>query len=121
MIPMSLSPDVTELLVDPDLGAQSFTVRRRTGEWQGGRMKVVSDETLSAIGIIQPPSSEELQYFPEGERRKGMVAIYTQTILHLTEGEDIADDVTWQGEAYKIIRVDRWDDYGYCVAYAQKR
>lgn len=118
---MSLSPDVTELLVDPDLGAQSFTIRRRTGKWQGGRMEVVTDETLTAVGIIQPPSSEELQFFPEGERRKGVIAIYTQTLLHLTEGEEIADDVTWHDESYKIIRVDRWDDYGYCVAYAQKR
>lgn len=118
---MALSPDVTALLVDPDLGAQEFTVRRRLGKWHNGRMEIASDETLTAIGIIQPPSSEELQFFPEGERRKGMIAIYTQTMLHLSEGGDIADDVTWRGEAYKIIRVDRWADYGYCVAYAQKR
>lgn len=118
---MALSPDVTELLVDPDLGAQEFIVRRRTGKWQGGRMIVAEDTTFTAIGIVQPPSSEELQFFPEGERRKGMVAIYTQAILHLTEGEDVADDVTWRGDEYKIVRVDRWDDYGYCVAYAQKR
>lgn len=113
--------DITELLVDPDLGAQEFTVRRRKGKWHGGRMEVSEDLSLTAIGIIQPPSSEELRFFPEGERREGMIAIYTQTMLHLTEGEEIADDVTWQGEPYKIIRVDRWDDYGYCVAYAQKR
>lgn len=118
---MVLSPDVTELLVDPDLGAQEFSVRRRKGKWQGGRLEVAEDTTFTAIGVIQPPSSEELSYFPEGERRKGMVAIYTQTILHLSEGDDVSDDVTWQGEAYKVIRVDRWQDYGYCVAYAAKR
>ena len=118
---MALSPDVTELLIDPDLGAQEFTVRRRKGKWQGGRMEVSEDKTFTAIGIIQPTSSEDLQFFPEGERRKGMITIYTQEILHLTEGENITDDVTWQSEAYKVIRVDRWQDYGYCVAYAQKR
>ena len=117
---MALSPDVTELLVDPDLGAQEFTVRRRKGEWLYGRLELVSDETLTAVGIIQPPSPEELQFFPEGERRKGMVAIYTQTMLHLSEGEDVADEVMWRGETYKLVRVERWDDYGYCVAYAQK-
>lgn len=118
---MPLLPDVTELLVDPDLGAQEFTVRRRKGRWYRGELVADKDETFTAIGIIQPPSSEDLQFFPEGERRRGMVAIYTQTMLHMTEGKDVSDDITWNNEAYKIVRVDRWDDYGYCVAYAQKR
>ena len=36
-----LSPDVTMLLTDPDLGAQSFTVRRRTSQWESGDRKSV--------------------------------------------------------------------------------
>lgn len=118
---MSLSPDITELLVDPELGAQPFTITRRKGKWVEGSNTVDSTETIKAIGIIQPPSSEEMQYFPEGERRENCIAIYSQTIMHLSSGKDFADSVTWRGEEYKIIRVDRWDDYGYCVAYAQKR
>lgn len=118
---MSLMPDVTDLLHDPDLGAKEFIVLRRTGEWDGGRFRVKTSETIEGTGIMVPPSAEQLATFPEGERRKGIVAIYTKTILHLTEGEDIADDVTWMGEQYKVIRVDRWDEYGYCIAYAQKR
>lgn len=118
---MALSPDVTHLLLDPDLGAQSFTVLRRTGKWQGGRLEVRNEKTFRAIGIIQPPSSEELSFFPEGERRRGTIVIYTKTQLHLTDGEDIADSIVWRSESYKIVRVDRWDDYGYCAAYAQKR
>ena len=120
---MVLSPDVTELLVDPDLGAQEFTVRRRKGKWQGGRMEVVEDTTLTPTGIIQPTSAEDLQYFPEGERRKGMITIFTQEKLYLTEDKtsDISDDVIWQGEAYKVIKADRWEDYGYTVGYAAKR
>lgn len=116
-----LLPDVTMLLVDPDLGAQSFTVRRRKSEWAAGRMTVTSDETFTAVGIIQPTTPEQLQFFPEGERREGTISVYTKEILHLTEGENVSDDVTWNGEQYKIIRVDRWQDYGYCVAYGQKR
>lgn len=118
---MTLSPDVTELLVDPDLGAQEFSVRRRKGKWQCGRLEMTEDTTFTTTGIIQTLSSEELSYFPEGERRKGMIAIYTQTLLHLSEDEDVSDDVTWQDESYKVIHVDRWQDYGYCVAYAAKR
>lgn len=118
---MALMPDVTELLFDPDLGAQEFEVTRRTGKWSGGRMAVESEETIKAIGIIQPPSAEQLAFFPEGERRKGQIVIYTTTTLHLTEGTDITDDVTWNGEKYKLVNVKRWDDYGYVEAYAELR
>ena len=118
---MALNPDVTELLTDPDLGAQEFPLRRRTGKWQGGRMLVDQDETITAIGVIQPTSSEMLQFFPEGERRNGMITIFTQTILRESDDKKTSDDVTWQGETYKVVRVDRWDDYGYCVGYAAKR
>lgn len=118
---MSLMPDVTDLLHDPDVGAKPFSILRRTGQWSGGRMHVSTSQSISAVGVMLPPSSEQLSFFPEGERRNGQVAIYTETILHLTEGEEIADEVTWQGDRYKIIRVDRWDEYGFCIAYAQKR
>lgn len=47
--------------------------------------------------------------------------IYTTTMLHLTDGSDIADDVTWNGEQYKLVNVKRWNDYGYVEAYAELR
>lgn len=118
---MPLLPDVTMLLGDRDLGAQTFTILRRTGRWERGSFVVDDSQTLTAVGIIQPASPEDLQLFPEGERRRGTLAIYTQTILHITEDPAISDEITWQGESYKVVRVDRWQEYGYCVAYAQKR
>lgn len=116
-----LMPDVTALLVDPELGAQQFKVKRRTVKWQGGRALPDEEKVITATGIIQPPQPHELSFFPEGERRKGQIVIYTKTTLYLTEGETVSDDVTWQGEQYKVVRVDEWLDYGFCVAYAQKR
>lgn len=120
---MSLMPDVTHLLTDPELGAQTFAVTRTTGVWVGGRLTFPdgSEETFNAVGIIQPPSPDHLQYFPEGERREGEKVIYTKTILHMSDKGNVSDVITWHGEAYKIVRVDRWDDWGYCAAYAVKR
>lgn len=118
---MALMPDVTMLLHDPDLGAQEFTVKRRTGKWQGGRMTVSTETTFSAIGVIVAPSAEQLAFFPEGERRKGQIVIHTTAMLHLSEGSDISDDVTWRGDQYKLVNVERWDDYGFVVAYAELR
>ena len=118
---MALAPDVTPILYDPELGAQSFTIRRKSGKWERGRLQATVVQEITAIGNIQPPSSEQLVFFPEGERRKGERVIYTTTLLHLSEGEEVADDIIWRGEEYKVIRVDRWDDWGFNIAYAAKR
>lgn len=118
---MPLLPDVSMLTEDRDLGAQQFTVKRRTTKWIRGEIKVDSEKTLNPTGIIQPLQGEDLKILPEGERRKGGISIWTRTMLHLTEGRDASDEVTWQGEQYKVCRVDRWEQYGYCVAYASKR
>ena len=118
-----LMPDVTALLYDSELGAQSVTVTRRSGAWSGGRFVIGENgtTTFSAIGILQPASPEQLEFFPEGERREGQVVFYTTAPLHLTEGENVSDTLTWRGEDYKIININKWSDYGFNIAYAQKR
>lgn len=121
---MALMPEVQFLLSDPELGAQRFTITRRTGKWTGGRLVVdpqTGVQTIKAVGVIVPPEPEQLEFFPEGERRKDMKAIYSKTMMHVSEGNDVSDEITWRDVPYKIIKVDRWDDWGFCVAYAVKR
>lgn len=108
------------LVQDPDLGAKPFTITRRRGKWRGGRLEIVSEETIKAVGNFQPPTQEQLAFFPEGERREGQVAIWTNTPLHTTKGEEVSDTVTWRGEVYRIIALDTWVEHGFCVAYGQK-
>lgn len=117
----ALSPDVAFLVEDEDLGAQQFTVTRRQGKWVGGRQTVTDTQTLTPIGIIQPTNPEDMNYFPEGERREGKITIYTRTQLHVSDGKEFSDEVTWHNDRYKVVSVDRWDDYGICVAYCAKR
>ena len=117
---MSLMPDVWQLTLDPELGAQRFTYTRNAGTWVGGRMVLGTGSKITATGIIQAPTPEMLVFFPEGERREGQIVVYTPTTLRLSEGKDVSDIITWRGEDYRVVRVDRWDDYGYNVAYAQK-
>jgi len=120
---MGLMPDVTSLLLDPDLGAQTVTVKRTRGAWQGGRFvpNAGEPEVFTAVGNLQPATSEQLEFFPEGERREGQMVFYTKTTLHLTEGHEVSDVLVWRGEEYKIINLNRWQDWGFNIAYAQKR
>ena len=116
-----LMPDVTSLLLDPDLGAQSVTVKRTTGLWQGGRFVPQTTTSFQAVGNLQPATPEQLEFFPEGERREGQMVFYTKTTLYLTEGNEVSDVLVWRGEEYKIINLNRWQDWGFNIAYAQKR
>ncbi len=120
---MALLPHVQLLLSDPDLGAQPFAITRKTGRWQNGRLIIDPEgiQAISAVGIIAPPQVEELQFFPEGERGKDMKVIYTQTMMYVSEGKEVSDEIVWHGAPYKVIRVDRYDDWGFCAAYAAKR
>lgn len=118
---MSLLPDVAFLCDDPDLGAQDFTVARKKGKWEAGRFIPRAPETLTPTGNIQSPTPEQLQFFPEGVRANETKVIYTQTMLYMTEGEDISDEITWNGHQYKVVRANRWEDWGYCVAYVARR
>ena len=118
---MQLSPDVTFLLEDPDLGAQAFTITRTKATWNKGRQEKQQPVTIQAVGIIQPTSSEELEHFPEGTRKKGMLTIYSRTMMYASEGDTFSDEISWNGHTYKVEKSDRWQDYGYCVAYAARR
>lgn len=119
---MALMPEVQFLLSDPELGAHPFTVTRKTGKWVSGRLVIQENQTqtLNPVGIIVPPEAEQLEFFPEGDRRKDKKAIYTKTMLHVSEGDTVSDTIQWNGDRYRILKVERWDEYGFCVAYAVK-
>ena len=116
-----LMPDVTSVLLDPMMGAQTVTIKRTTGNWRGGRFVPNEPEIIQVIGNLQPATPEQLEFFPEGERREGQMVFYTKATLYLTEGDKVSDVIVWRGEDYKIINLNRWQDWGFNIAYAQKR
>ena len=118
---MPLSPDVAFLVEDEDLGAQPYTILRRTGKWIKGTFTETSRETLTKTGLLVPKTEEQLQLFPEGERKKGMITVYTRFALHLTEGEDVSDEIIWDDAHYRIVLIDPYTDYGFCIAHASRR
>lgn len=117
-----LMPDITAVLFDPTVGSRPFEIRRRRGKWVGGRFVIQGDvEIIPARGCIQPQGAENMSQSPEGEKREGGIVIYTTTTIYLTEGEEVSDEVIWQGEKYKIMSVNRWQEHGFNVANASKR
>lgn len=117
--------DVSELIEDPDF-AQSFTVTRRTGHWVDGNF-VTTPKTIKMTGVIQPMNTRDVQMLPQGDTVKGAVNIWTTQPLHVTrldkneESGAVSDEVTWQGEAYKILEIQNFSDGGYYQAAAVRK
>lgn len=109
--------DVTELLEDPDF-AESFRLIRTTGQWNEGRFEVNAPESIPFYGPVQPPSSQDMEILPEGERLKGVMCFWVKgSEVYLTREDGIGDLFLWRGNHYKIIQVNQWADYGWVKAF----
>lgn len=116
--------NVGELISDPDFN-QSFSVTRRSGQWENGRF-IPGEEIINTSGIIDPQDTSELDITnPDGSLIQGRIKIYTNTKLYLTSlnpggnNNYISDEVNWQGHAYSIILDNNYSDYGYYGYVAQ--
>ena len=115
-------PDISQLLLDPDLAAVPFTVDRTTYRRTRGTLTPTT-QTLSAFGCIHPGTPEMLQLMPEEERHETFIAIHTS--FRLTTGENAsgsrfqaADRVHYAGRTWRVVRVRDWPAFDYVQALA---
>jgi hypothetical protein len=119
--------NVSELIDDPDFcQPEPFQVRRQSGQWINNRF--VTTETLIPVsGIIVPMKTKDIVQLPQGDTITGAIEIFTHCPLQTTRlgssGEDgvIADEVTWNGEVYKIHKADDFTNYGYFYAVGVRK
>jgi hypothetical protein len=110
---------IAEVVNDPDF-AQTFTIVRSNngrfvmGKWVNNTIKI------NAWGSLQPPTPEELEMVPEGDRVTGVVAVHTSMLIYETNVQQggISDIVNWHGQDYRVMKVFPWQDYGYYKALA---
>jgi hypothetical protein len=105
-----MSLDMTDVLLDPDMGGHTFTVLRRsrvTGA--NGRATTLGERRQDGVvGSVQPASSEDLERLPEEERIAGAVMIYTPHPLSAGDGVWTADRVFWDSRHWIVRQVDAW-------------
>lgn len=116
--------NVARLLSRPAF-SQSFTITRLTGSVLKGDF-ITTPETFETTGIIRPANTKDIQMVPEGDRVTGMVTVYTSTQLYVTRrtgsnSPGLSDEITWQGEQYKIIQTANYSDYGYFKSMAVRK
>ena len=114
-------PDITDLLYDPEVGGnQSFDIKRTTVINRKGRYNSSNTVTIPAHGSVQPAGENVLAQLPEGDRDDAVYIVRTRTAMQMGSSTDtgsvLSDELIYNGDRYKILRVKEWQAWGMYVA-----
>lgn len=87
--------------------------RRSEGTWVEGEWVEGSTTSVEIQANVQPVKPHQLLIFPESERSKKWLRVFSADLLRtLKEGTDgwDADEFEWKGERFKIMKVDDWTE-----------
>lgn len=107
--------DVSDLLSDPDIAGQAFTVTRSVVSVAADGQAVATPTTFQATGSVQPAKSSDLQRLPEGAYQQGALRIRTITPLISGDASRNPDVIRWPavtGPRYFVQSVDDWTQFG---------
>lgn len=120
--------NIGELITDPDF-CQNFVIIRRRGTWNLGRF-ITTEEKICTYGIIDPQSTNEMQFNPDGVLIRGLIKVYTHMELYTTHKTNTVDGseenynsdiLVWDNHQYLILDEDNYKDYGYRAYTCQIR
>jgi hypothetical protein len=119
-----LMPDVTEILDDPEIGGgEPFQVQRVKNNRSRGH--ITRDvETIEVTGNIQPQDRSSQPSTAEDLLNEGIV-IYACFEFRTGRNDGSpeyvgADEILYDGNRYRVTRVDNWSKWGFSIAYATK-
>ena len=114
--------DISAALLDPELGAVSFTVERSVWKRNQGENVLLARSTANAVGCIHPGTAETLSQLPEEDRHEEHIVIYTAYPLTLGQNDGLTfttpDRIHWQDHIWRVVRVRDWSLFGYIQALA---
>lgn len=104
---------------------QKFQIIRNRSGWVNGNFCELQEFTLNVQGIIVPVGSKTVIMHANGDVVEGAIEIYSPvSILPPKEAKQEgdynreSDRIKWRNEIYKVMKVDNWNDYGFCKAVA---
>lgn len=103
-----------------------YTVTRTAPGTYDANGKFVAGATSTLAGVVatvQPVSGRQLRDVPEGQRGDELRVIYTETELWPRTPSQAGDRITLDGEAWVIVRAERWQGLGgvHWRAYAARQ
>lgn len=119
---MKTQLDLSDIVTSPEFRQTIEIVRDAGGSWyQGSYTKTT--ETIYTQGVVSATNEREIEMLPEGDRGSETKEVHTIIPLYTARGGSIgrdADMIIWNGEQYKVIKVQNSGDYGYWRAVISK-
>jgi hypothetical protein len=114
---------VEEIVNDPEFG-QFFMIHRHDGSFIQGVWTVnPKPKKIKCFGPVIAANVKEINQLPEGDRISGIMIFYTpKSIPLMTSHVDpgTSDEIYWQGELFKIVQVNLYENYGYYKGYGRR-
>lgn len=112
--------DVSELLRDPDLGADTFTRLRPTTTLGNEGEASNASGTVTLTGIIQPAATTDAQFLDEGVRISDVQAFFTSGDVSVGSAGQLPDVLEYKGLSYRVLHVQAFEKHGMVKALAQR-
>jgi hypothetical protein len=111
--------NVSDLLLDPDLGSTTFTRQRPTTTLanQGEAYETYAPTVLQ--GIVQAASTADLNLLPEGTRISDVQAFFSATDMSVGGSGQNPDVLQYDGKDYVVRHVQDFGGHGMVRALAQ--
>lgn len=103
--------DIDEIFTDPNF-VDDFTVVRNTRTVNTSGRTVDTPGTFYTYGNIQPAREAQLKQLSDEERVGSFISVVTPFILYALTPTTAPDQVTWQGQLYRVKIVRDWSQYG---------
>jgi hypothetical protein len=114
--------DVSDIVVDFDLGGTTFTRRRPTTTYSDEGIAQQSYDDLTVAGIVQPANTEDAQFLPDGVRLSDVKAFYSSVPVSAGDGSSTIGDVLVDdhGHTFQVLHVEGFYKHGMIKALAQR-
>ena len=108
--------DVSDLLLDPEIGGNAFQVIRRQQTVNGYGETVLTQTTLDAVGAVYPTGDNRLQRQADFSTQADTITVVTRFRLRgaSKSGGDAyqPDIVLWNGNHYVVADINQYTNYG---------
>lgn len=119
---MKTQLDLSDIVTSPEFRQTIEIIRDSGGQWYKGIYSKTT-ETIYTTGVISATNEREIEMIPEGDRGSETKEVHTIIPLYTARGGTIgldADVIVWNGERYKVVKVQNSGDYGYWKATISK-
>jgi hypothetical protein len=110
--------DVTDILLDPDIAGQSFTVLRRQETVNSYGESTWFTAKIPAIGAVQPEGENDLIRDADFDAQTKTISVVTAYRLRgVSKGPNSSrykpDLVIWNNNYFEVVSLKSWGTFGY--------